>query len=108
MTTTDQHLAEALDAVRSFSPKLAELTADTLFGDVLSRPGLTPRERSLATVAGLIASGNVEQLRFHAPRALALGVTRDELSELTLQMAFYAGWPRVMSAVTILNEVLSS
>ncbi|WP_307833400.1 carboxymuconolactone decarboxylase family protein [Pimelobacter simplex] len=103
---TDAALAEALVAVRRFSPGLADMTETTLFGDVLSRPGLSPRDRALATLSVLIAGGNVEQLRFHGPRAAACGVDRDEIAELVLQLAFYAGWPRAMSALTVLDEVL--
>ncbi|WP_232221714.1 carboxymuconolactone decarboxylase family protein [Nocardioides sp. J54] len=99
-------LGRALVAVRAFSPRLAELTEEVLFGDVLARPGLAPRDRALATVSALVAGGNVDQLRFHGPRALACGVSRDELAELVLQLAFYAGWPRAMSALGVLAEVL--
>lgn len=102
----DAVLADALNAVRRFSPALAELTEGTLFGDVLRRPGLSPRDRALATMSALIAGGNVEQLRFHGPRAAACGVGRDEVAELVLQLAFYAGWPRAMSALTVLDEVI--
>lgn len=102
----DAALKEALVAVRRFSPALAELTESTLFGEVLRRPGLDPRERALVTLSALIASGNVEQLRFHGPRAVACGLGRDEIAELVLQLAFYAGWPRAMSALAVLDEVL--
>lgn len=102
----DEALAEALVAVRRFSPELAELTEKTLFGDVLARPGLSQRDRALATLSALIAGGNAEQLRFHGPRALASGLSGAEIAELVLQMAFYAGWPRAMSALSIFAEVV--
>lgn len=102
----DEALDDALVRVRRFSPALAELTETTLFGQVLRRSGLSPRDRSLATLSALIVSGNVEQLRFHGPRALACGLRREEIAELVLQMAFYAGWPRAMSALTVLDDVL--
>lgn len=103
---TDAALAQALVSVRAFSPKLAELTEATLFADVLDRPGLPSRDRALVTLSALVAAGNVDQLRFHGPRALTCGVTRDEVAELVLQLAFYAGWPRAMSALAVLAEVL--
>ncbi len=102
----DAGLAAALVAVRRFSPALAEVTERTLFGEVLRRPGLSPRERALTTLSALITSGNVEQLRFHGPRAVHAGLRRDEIAELVLQLAFYAGWPRAMSALAVLDEVL--
>ncbi len=104
--SSDAALAEALVAVRRFSPTLAEVTEKTLFGEVLRGPALTPRDRAVATLSALIASGNVEQLRFHGPRAVSKGVTREEIAELVLQLAFYAGWPRAMSALVVLDEVL--
>ncbi len=101
-------MQEALAVVRRFAPKLAEVTVDTLFGDVLQRPGLDARDRALITVSALITGGHVDQLRFHGPRARALGVSRAELAEVVLQLAFYAGWPRAMSALAVLDEALAA
>lgn len=88
------------------APKLAELTDQTLFGDIWQRPGLTPRERSLATVSALIALNRVEQLPFHLRRAQNNGIGHDTLAELITHMAFYAGWPNAASALTVLRAVL--
>ena len=88
------------------APKLAELSDLVLFGDVWERPGLSKRDRSLATCAALIALGKTEQMAFHFPRAIENGVTREELIELITHMAFYAGWPNAMSAVTKVREIL--
>jgi 4-carboxymuconolactone decarboxylase len=71
------------------APKLVELTDDVLFGDVWLRPELSPRDRSLITVSALVANYRLEQLPGHLRRALANGVTQEELAEA----AFYAGWP---------------
>jgi 4-carboxymuconolactone decarboxylase len=90
--------------IGDLAPKLAELTDDVLFADVWERPGLSKRDRSLVTCAALIALGKTEQMTFHFPRALANGVTRDELVELATHLAFYSGWPSAMSAVTKLRE----
>ena len=92
--------------VGSFAPKIAELTDDVLFGDIWERPGPSPRDRSLITVSALIMGGNVEQLPGHLVRALANGVTESELSELVTHLAFYAGWPKALSAVTVARTVL--
>lgn len=95
-------------AAAAFAPKLEEVTRHVLFGDVWQREGLGPRERSLVTVAALVASGSDEQLRFHVPRAIQNGVTREELSETLTHLAFYAGWPKVMSALTVVLGALES
>jgi 4-carboxymuconolactone decarboxylase len=87
------------------APKLAELSDEVLFGDVWERPQLGKRDRSLVTCAALVALGKTEQMGFHFPRALENGVTADELVELITHMAFYAGWPNAMSAVTQAREL---
>jgi 4-carboxymuconolactone decarboxylase len=92
--------------VGDFAPKIAELTDDVLFGDVWERPQLSPRDRSMITLAGLIMGGNTEQMPGHLTRALANGVTPTEISELITHMAFYSGWPKALSAVTVARRVL--
>lgn len=79
------------------APKLADLTDSVLFGDVWERPGLSMRDRSLATVSALIAMNRPDQLRPHLVRVRENGMTQDELIETITHLAFYAGWP---SAVT--------
>lgn len=91
--------------VGDFAPKLAQLTDDVLFGDVWARPELSPRDRSLVTVAALIANGNTEQLPGHLTRARQNGLTDAELAEVIIHLAFYAGWPRAMSAVKVARDV---
>jgi 4-carboxymuconolactone decarboxylase len=80
------------------------LTDDVLFADVWERPELNKRDRSLVTCAALIALGKTDQMTFHFPRALANGVTKEELVELVTHLAFYAGWPSAMSALPKLHE----
>ncbi|GAA2979471.1 4-carboxymuconolactone decarboxylase [Microbacterium terrae] len=94
-------------AIGDFAPKLVELTDDVLFGDIWKRPGLAPRDRSLITVATLIANGSTEQLVGHLRIAQENGLTQDELIEAIIHLAFYAGWPRAMSAVTVAKKVFS-
>jgi 4-carboxymuconolactone decarboxylase len=91
--------------VGDFAPKLAQLTDDVLFGDIWERAELSPRDRSLVTVAALIANGNTEQLTGHLSRAKQNGLSETELAEVIIHLAFYAGWPRAMSAVKIAREV---
>lgn len=93
------------EKLRPIVPKLIDLTEKVLFGDVWERPGLSKRDRSLITVATLTALYRPEQLRGHIARALANGVTKDEISELITHLAFYSGWPTAVSAATIAKAV---
>ena len=104
MTDAPQKSA-AQKLVGDFSPKLVSLTEDLLFGDIWARPELPARDRSLITVASLITSGSTEQLRGHLQRAKDNGLSETELKEVIIHMAFYAGWPKAMSAVTVAKEV---
>lgn len=90
--------------MHAVAPALAGYTDDVLFGDVWRRPDLSPRDRSLVVVSALIAGGNTEQLRGHLG-PLDNGVTPIELSEAVTHLAFYAGWPRAVSAVNVMAEV---
>ena len=85
--------------------KLAELTDDVLFGDVWARAELSPRDRSLVTVAALIANGNTEQLPSHLNRAKANGISETEVAEVMTHLAFYTGWPRAISAILVAKDV---
>ncbi|HNT26496.1 MAG TPA: carboxymuconolactone decarboxylase family protein [Anaerolineales bacterium] len=100
-----KELSTAQKLVGDFAPKLAELTDDVLFGDVWERAELSKRDRSLITVAALIANGNTEQLTGHLKRAKDNGLSETELAEVIIHLAFYAGWPRAFSAVKIAREV---
>lgn len=91
--------------IGDFSPKLVSLTDDILFGDIWERTELSPRDRSLITVAVLIAGGNTEQLPSHLKRAKENGLTETELKEVITHLAFYAGWPRAMSAIAVAKRV---
>lgn len=90
-----------------FAPTFAELTDKVLFGDVWERKELSKRDRSLATVAALIALNRTDQLRFHLQRALENGVTKQELIEEITHLAFYSGWPTAVNALTVAKEVFS-
>jgi 4-carboxymuconolactone decarboxylase len=100
-----QAMTPAQKAIGDFAPKLVSLTDDVLFGDVWERSELSKRDRSLITVAALITNGSTEQLRGHLARAKDNGLTEAELKEVIIHLAFYAGWPRAMSAVTVAKEI---
>jgi 4-carboxymuconolactone decarboxylase len=88
-----------------FAPKLAQLTDDVLYGDVWARPQLSPCDRSLATISALIAMNRPDQLRSHLALARDNGVTEEEIAETITHLAFYAGWPSAVTAVTVAKEV---
>jgi 4-carboxymuconolactone decarboxylase len=98
----------AQKAIGDFAPKLVSLTDDVLFGDIWERVELSKRDRSLITVAALITNGSTEQLRGHLARAKENGLSEDELKEVIIHLAFYAGWPRAMSAITVAKEIFGA
>jgi 4-carboxymuconolactone decarboxylase len=87
------------------APALADYTERVLFGDVWERPGLSPRDRSLITVAALVALYRTNELPVHLKKALQNGLSRDELIELITHLAFYSGWPTANTAVAIARRV---
>ena len=91
--------------MEDFDPKLAELTNDVLYGDIWERPGLSKRDRSLITVAAMIALNRPEQLRSHLQRARDNGVTKEEVVETITHLAFYAGWPSAVNALAVAREI---
>jgi 4-carboxymuconolactone decarboxylase len=95
------------DAIRDFTPKLIDLTEKVLFGDVWERPGLSKRDRSLITVATLVALSRTDQLKGHLRRALDNGVKKEEIVELITHLAFYSGWPTAMTAATVAKDILA-
>jgi 4-carboxymuconolactone decarboxylase len=101
-TTNNRPSARAMG---DFAPKLAEITDDVLYADVWERPQLSKRDRSLVTVAALIAMNRPDQLRSHFTRARDNGVSQEELIETITHMAFYAGWPNAVTAIGVAKEV---
>ena len=93
--------------IGGFAPKLVELSDRVLFGDIWERPELSKRDRSLATVAALVALHRPEQLRFHLGKAVENGVKKEELIEMITHLAFYAGWPNAMTAIMVAREVFT-
>jgi len=87
------------------APDLVRLTDDVLFGEVWGDPGLSPRDRSLVTVAALVSLYRTDQLGSHLRRALDNGLSKDELVHAITRLAFYAGWPSAMSAMGQLKQV---
>jgi 4-carboxymuconolactone decarboxylase len=90
------------------APGLATLTDDVLYGDVWTRPELSPRDRSLVTISVLIATGKTAQLAGHLGRALTNGLKPSEASGLLAHLAIYCGWPSAVSALEVYEQVYSA
>ncbi|RFC77463.1 carboxymuconolactone decarboxylase family protein [Streptomyces sp. AcE210] len=108
MTAQPLQIGGGRATIGDFAPKLAALTDDVLFKEVWNRTELAARDRSLITVAVLIAGGDPDQLRFHLGRAKENGVTETELIEAITHLAFYAGWPKAMTAITVAKQLFTT
>ena len=95
------------DNIRATAPKLIQLTEEVIYGDVWEREELSKRDRSLITIAALIAMGRERQLIGHLNRAVDNGVTHDEIIETITHLAFYSGFPTAITAATIAKEVFA-
>ena len=106
--------AEAQRAARveqdfgAVAPPVVQYTTDLLFRDLWLRPGLAPRDRSLVTVCALIAAGQSGVVSYHLNRAMDNGLTKTQASEVLTQLAFYAGWPNVFSALPVAKAVFET
>lgn len=96
------HPALNPDDLALIAPKLSQLAKEMLFGDIWQRPALSARERSLITLAILASLGRVQQLPWHIAFAQQNGLTREQLEELFTHLAFYAGLPAAVTAVSYL------
>lgn len=102
---------EPTNARQSFgeaAPHLAEITDKVLFGQVWADPALSPRDRSLITITSLISLYRVNELPFHLNKALENGLSREEIIATITHLAFYAGWPPAMTALTIAKQAFTA
>ncbi|WP_434633991.1 carboxymuconolactone decarboxylase family protein [Chromobacterium sp. CV08] len=97
----------ANEALPRLTPKLDRLTRDVLFGDVWQGAALTPRERSLITIAAVLAQSRPAALDFHLRRGLDNGLVAEELAEVLTHLAFYVGWPAATAALEQLDAALA-
>jgi len=102
---TDTANTRARQLLGDTAPDLVRLTDEVLFGQVWADPGLSPRDRSLVTVAALVSLYRTDQLGSHLRRALDSGLSKDELVHAITHLAFYAGWPCAMTAITQLKKI---
>lgn len=97
-----------IESLKDIAPDLGRYTIEFPFGDVYSRPGLDLRSREIVTVAALTALGNAQpQLKVHIHGALNVGCTREEIIEVIIQMAVYAGFPAALNGMFAAKEVFS-
>jgi 4-carboxymuconolactone decarboxylase len=99
-----QRAARLREQFGKIAPGVVQYTTDALFRDLWLRPDLSPRDRSLVTVAALIANGQVAQMPYHLNRAMDNGLTQAQAAEVLTQLAFYVGWPNVFSALAVAKE----
>ncbi len=95
------------DGIRTVAPALEKYTQGRLFGEVWKRPGLSPRDRSIVTVAALIARNQTIEMPYYVNLALDNGVKPREISEIITHLAFYSGWANAMSAVAVAKDVFA-
>src|SRR6266516_8190836 len=95
------------DDIRRVAPALEKYNEATLRGDVWKRPGLTPRDRSIVTLAALIARNQTIEMPYYINLALDNGVKPREISEIITHLAFYSGWENAMSAVAVAKVVFA-
>jgi 4-carboxymuconolactone decarboxylase len=103
----EKRAAAVGDNFGKVAPGVVQYTTDVLFRDLWLRPGLAPRDRSLVTVSALVACGQVAQITYHLNRAMDNGLTEKQAGEMLTQLAFYAGWPNVFSAMPVFKDVFA-
>ena len=100
---------KVINGLADIAPDFARYLIEFPFGDIYSRPGLDLRSREIAVVAALTAMGNAApQLKVHIAAALNVGVTRDEVVEVIMQMAVYAGFPAALNGLLAAKEVFAA
>src|SRR2546422_1755732 len=97
----------ALDDIRTVAPALEKYRESRLLGEVWKRPGLAPRDRSIVTLAALIARNQTIEMPYYMNLALDNGVKPREISEMITHLAFYSGWGNAMSAVAVTKDVFA-
>jgi 4-carboxymuconolactone decarboxylase len=90
------------------APGLVQFSTEVLFGNLWLRPGLAPRDRSLATLSTVVATGQFPQLASYIGRAMDNGLTRAQMAEVMTQLAFYSGWSSAFTALPIVKDVFEN
>jgi 4-carboxymuconolactone decarboxylase len=100
---------KVIAALADIAPDFADYVLEFSFGDIYSRPGLDLRSREIATIAALAAMGNAQpQLKVHLEAGLNVGLSRQEITEVLIQMAVYAGFPAALNGLFAAKEVFAA
>ena len=100
---------KVVDALADIAPDFARYLIEFPFGDIYSRPGLDVRAREIATIAALTALGNATpQLKVHIQAGLNVGLTQEEITEIIMQMAVYAGFPAALNGLFAAKDVFAA
>jgi 4-carboxymuconolactone decarboxylase len=100
---------KVIAALADIAPDFADYVLEFPFGDIYSRPGLDLRSREIATIAALTAMGNAQpQLKVHIEAGLNVGLSRQEITEVLIQMAVYAGFPAALNGLFAAKEVFAA
>ncbi|WP_100405831.1 carboxymuconolactone decarboxylase family protein [Bacillus solitudinis] len=102
---TDENGMKAIEGIQSIFPDFGNMLVSFGFGDLYSRDGLDLKQRELITLTSLINQGANEQLPFHIHAALNVGLKPEELLELTMHCAGYAGFPKAVGALVVIERV---
>ncbi|MGB3308823.1 MAG: carboxymuconolactone decarboxylase family protein [Nodosilinea sp.] len=103
------HIGEdVMNALEEIAPDFARLIIEFPYGDIYSREGLSPKERQIATIASLVTLGNAPtELKAHIQGSLNVGCTREEIVEVIMQMAIYAGFPAAVNALLVAKDIFA-
>ena len=116
--TTGQEMLQRVDgkggdavvnSLKDIAPDFARYLIEFPFGDIYARPGLDLRSREIATIAALTAMGNAApQLKVHIAAGLNVGLTQEEITEVIMQMAVYAGFPAALNGLFAAKEIFAA
>lgn len=99
---------QVIESLNTIAPDLGRFIVEFAFGDIYSRPGLDVKSREIATIAALTTLGNAQpQLKAHICAALNAGCTREEIVEVMMQMAVYAGFPAALNGIAVVKEAFA-
>jgi 4-carboxymuconolactone decarboxylase len=101
----DDDVDKRVAKLTGIHPDLGRYVIEFGFGEILSRPGLTLQQRELSTLSALTAMGAIPQLKVHVAASLRVGISRTEIAETIIQMAYYAGFPAALNGMSAAKEV---
>jgi len=104
---SEERLNATVKQMEKFSPDMARLIVEFPYGSLYSRPGLDLKQRSLLTIAAMLASGAAAQLDFHIEAALNAGLTPHEIVEAVMHCVSYAGFPKTLDAMFVVMKVFN-